>query len=543
MSVASTNRREGGPGIHLKQPGWAAAGATHAIGQAHARDGRLLRACDIALRLDATSDHDAWITEVAALNGSFAVVSRRDGHLLAAVDRLRSVPLFYTCGRDGAHIWDHTASEAVDWTLPLDPECLLEFQHVGYVTGQETLVPGFFQVRAGHAIYFDARQLSARQIRYYAYRHRNLLDAGDEALTLRLAAVHERVFQRLIEDVGERQIVIPLSGGYDSRLIGQSLRELGARNVLCYTYGLAGNWESAISCELARYLGFDWVMVPYSGDMWRGVAQSAAFDRYFMQAGNFASLAHIQDWPAVQALVAQDRVAQNAVFVPGHSGDFLAGSHVPRDFGRRERVARNELLQALFDTHYSLWDWPNATAAEMWRTFADRIERVVGDIADGTAEEAADVFECWDCEERQAKFIVNSVRCYESFGFEWRLPLFDSELMDFWSRIPLGGRMRRRLYLEYVRRYQRLPVSKPNTDRGTLLATAVRLLDAGGLRPFATQVRRRLKKHMWRRQYDCGDLGWFAMIDPEEFRSRYTGRENGHAFFLHRYLDALRARR
>ena len=56
----------------------------------------------------------------------------------------------------------------------------------------------------------------------------------------------------------------------------------------------------------------------------------------------------------------------------------------------------------------------------------------------GTAEQAADTFECWDCQERQAKFIVNSVRAYEFFGFEWRLPLFDAELMDFWSRIAVG---------------------------------------------------------------------------------------------------------
>ena len=30
------------------------------------------------------------------------------------------------------------------------------------------------------------------------------------------------------------------------------------------------------------------------------------------------------------------------------------------------------------------------------------------------------------------------------------------------------------------------------------------------------------------------------MINAEEFRTRYTGRENGHAFFALRYLDALR---
>jgi len=280
-------------------------------------------------------------------------------------------------------------------------------------------------------------------------------------------------------------------------------------------------------------------MVPYSAKRWHAVVEMPAFARYFMKAGNFSSLAHIQDWPAVQVLVAQQWIARDAVFVPGHSGDFLAGSHVPKYFAERRHVSRGELLQAIFDVHYSLWDWPKSAAATMRRAFAGRIERVVGPITAGTAEQAADTFERWDCEERQAKFIVNSVRAYESFGFEWRLPLFDAELMDFWSRIALAGRMRRRLYFEFVRRHQRLPVTEPNTDRGPLLATAARLLDAAGLRPLATRLRRRLKKLAWQRQYDCGDLGWFALVEPDEFRKRYTGRENGHAFFVLRYLDAL----
>jgi asparagine synthase (glutamine-hydrolysing) len=528
-----------GPDVELAHPGWAAAGATHAIGQAHAPDGRLLRARDIAQRLDAIADPNAWVAEVAALNGSFAVVGRRGGEVRAMVDRLRSLPLFYTVAGGSIRISDRADGLASSERPALDAESRLEFQYAGYVTGEDTLIPGVRQIRAGHVLLHGGAKDEPRQVCYYAFRHCNFLDGGDDELSSRLVGVHERVFRRLLDDVGERQIVIPLSGGYDSRLIGHSLRELGARNVLCYTYGLPRNWESEISRDLARHLGFEWVMVPYSAKRWHAVVDMPAFARYFMKAGNFSSLAHIQDWPAVQALVAQQRIARDAVFVPGHSGDFLAGSHVPKHFAERRHVSRGELLQAIFDAHYSLWDWPKPAAATMRRAFAGRIERVVGPITAGTAEQAADAFERWDCEERQAKFIVNSVRAYESFGFEWRLPLFDAELMDFWSRIALAGRMRRRLYFEFVRRHQRLPVTEPNTDRGPLLATAARLLDAAGLRPLATRLRRRLKKLAWQRQYDCGDLGWFALVEPDEFRKRYTGRENGHAFFVLRYLDAL----
>ena len=177
-----------------------------------------------------------------------------------------------------------------------------------------------------------------------------LLLRDDDEVASQLAGVHERVFERLLKDVGDRQIVIPLSGGYDSRLIGHSLRELGARNVLCYTYGLSGNWESGISRELAQHLGFEWVMVPYSNPQWRTVAEPAAFRALLHGSRQFRILAHIQDWPAVQALVAQGRLAPDAVFVPGHSGDFLAGSHIPRGTRTGESISSHELLQA-YSTH------------------------------------------------------------------------------------------------------------------------------------------------------------------------------------------------
>jgi hypothetical protein len=260
-----------------------------------------------------------------------------------------------------------------------------------------------------------------------------------------------------------------------------------------------------------------------------------------MEAGNFASLAHIQDWPAVHALVAQKRIERDAVLVPGHTGDFLTGGHVPQSFAGRQRITADELLLAIFDAHYSLWDWPSDAKAEMRRVFRGRIEHVIGPVTNATVEQAAADFERWECQERQAKFIVNSVRVYEFFGLEWRLPLYDAELMDFWSRITLSGRLRRRLYFDFVRRHQRLPLTAANTDRGPLLATAVRLLDAGGLRPLATRLRRLVRRCAWRAQYERGDLGWFALVEPTEFRERYTGRESGHSFLALRYLGLLRA--
>lgn len=522
------------------QPGlWSTHASTHARGQAHGVDGQLLRAPELAARFDALIE-DEWPHHAASLNGSFAVVrSNSSSGVVGAVDRLRSMPLFYGHEREKVIVGD--SASAVLARLggrPVDAMSAAEFHLTGYTTGSHTLYAGLEQVPPGHCL-FARHSEPVRLERYYAFRHADPVDAPESTLIGALASVHERVFRRLVRDTGERPLAIPLSGGYDSRLIGVMLRDLGCRDVLCFTYGLPGNWEARISRELALHLGFRWTMVPYSAERWRAWREAPEFKRYFHEAGNACSSPHFQDWPAVFELQARGELSSDTIFVPGHSGDFLAGSHVPAHLLGRRQLTRDEILRTIFDAHYTLWDWPATADDQLERILASRIEAVTGLIRPGTPEHAADVFEAWDCAERQAKFIVNSVRVYEAFGYEWRLPLFDAELMDFWSRIPLRLRSGRALYLAYVRERQSLPITGANTDRALPAAAALKILERAGLKPLAKCAQRLLRRARWRHAYAGGTIGWFALVEPAEFRRRYTGREIGHSFFADQYLDSV----
>lgn len=520
--------------IELTGPGWAVAGRTHARGYAHGA-GRYLSGRALAAVVDAATTDDALEACIRGLNGCFAIVTGRDERVIAAVDRLRSMPLFY--GRDGDTfaVSDSAYRIRSDAARGLDPIAEAEFCLTGYVTGSQTLRPEVSQVEAGALVRISGSGVQER--RYYDFRHGDFLTDDAPELIGRLEQVHANVFARLVEGIGDRPIAVPLSGGFDSRLIGLSLRDLGARNVVCYTYGTPGHWEARISQELARYLGFRWEFVEYSADRWRAWRDTDAFARYFHDAGNLTSVPHLQDWPAVRALIADGRIAPDSVFVPGHSGDFVAGSHIPASFGGRASISRQEVLDTLLAAHYSLWDWPVGREAGLRARFERRIEAVTGPLRDGTPEEAADAFERWDLRERQAKFICNSVRVYESEGCEWRLPLFDHELMDFWSRIPIDLRIGRRLYFAFARQRQALPVTEANTDRNAVVRTIVRGIDAAGLRPAMKRLRQAVRKSRWRHEYASSPLGWLALVDPGLFGRTYTGKELFHSYMALRYRD------
>lgn len=518
--------------------GWHRYGATWAKG--YAFKGSVFYAGEaLAALLDAAAVGSGWRRILPELNGAFAVVRDGSDRLEAAVDRVRTIPLFY--GINGEYFSVSSDANKVRDRLgggTPSGEAVSEFRLTGYVTGSDTLFPYVKQLQAGEILELCRNERRHRCVRYYVYRHQDFFSASSTTLIDRLDEVHDRVFQRLIDSVGDRPVILPMSGGYDSRLIGVALRKAGLRNVLCYTYGAPGNWESRLSRETAEYLGFEWIFVPYTAERWRNWSQGEGFGQYFRSSGNLTSVPHLQDWPAILELRRENRIPQDSIIVPGHSGDFLAGSHIPQWFGRQRTITRRELLDAIYKRHYHLWDFPGRWT-ELRERFDARIERIIGAAGSSSIEEAADQFEHWDLQERQAKFICNSLRVYDFFGLEWRVPLFDSELMDFWSHVPVAQRIGRRLFFDFVKRKQDLPITKPNKDRSLAVELVFSALQGAGLWDVAKRIQRVVKKIKWRSEYEGHIHAAFALVDSEWFRESFTGQESIHSYMALCYLGLI----
>jgi len=385
---------------------------------------------------------------IQTLNGSFAIVIETDKYIFAAVDRLRSIPLFYGTGDKKFFL-----SDDANWVRNqvedsrMDEIATKEFLLTGYVTGQDTLFPNVKQLQAGECLWVekcDGKPHVTTQ-RYYRYIHQNFFNLSGKDLYPLMDQMLVNVFERLLESTKGRTLVIPLSGGLDSKLIVAMLKRLGRENVICFSYGRKGNWESEISRKVAGKLGYQWEFVHYTRRKWYQWFQSDERRRYYQYGDGLSSLAHIQDWPAVWELKKARKIPDNAIFVPGHSGDFVAGSHIPQNFASMQHIGKDEVAKAILEKHYSLWDW-SKQSGKLEPIFKERIFSQLSEMKMDTPEDAANAFECWDWQERQAKFIVNSCRVYEFWGYDWRIPLWNNEMMDFWARVPLGLRVGKRLY-------------------------------------------------------------------------------------------------
>jgi len=388
--------------------------------------------------------------------GCFGVIVVGPGFFFAAVDRIRSSPIYYLIDggcvsaiSNSARVIQHSHSLSEK-----DDSATLEFMMSGYVSGNQTLYKGLYQLQAGECI-FGAREQGGSNYslcRYYRYIPKPQNEFDEEAGVERLGAVLDRSIQRAIQRAGRDPIWVPLSGGLDSRLILAKLVEHGYPSLQSFSYGIKNNQEVQVARDVAKKLGVDWVHFPSRPKRARQLYTSAARREYDRFADGLCTMPKYLDFEVFHYLTSKKIIPNDAIIINGQSGDFITGGHVPQSLNASEATER-DLLEAVIDKHYSLWPKVN-TDINKEKVYV-KILSLLSSV-DGTLSERDRLcaqYESWEWQERQCKAVVNAQKIYEFFNLRWLLPLWDGELMDFYETVPYSLKSRQLLYQAYLRKY------------------------------------------------------------------------------------------
>lgn len=403
----------------------------------------------------AAKTFDAFVHALSRAQGCFSAVVRRGEETWAAVDRIRGFPLFYAVRDNQIHMdSDAYAVRRSAGCQKRDPVAEAEIWHMLYALRDRTLSDGVRQLQAGQAIRFTRNKgaLQTERRQYYVYGEEAGAERTEDTATLceELDEIHLRAFRRLVDSIGDRQVVVPLSGGLDSRLVACMLRRLGCRDVLCFTYGKEHSAEVAVSRSVAHRLGYPWAFVNYQNLNWSAPADVAARRRFYRLGSNLYTVPPmLEDWIAIGDLRRRGLVRDGAVFCPGHTATFRSGRKwINQAVGAK---SDRELASIILRQHSPRIHW-SAMPGETERAIRDDIRQSLHDLrtSSRTTWHPRTLLERWNWIERQSKRICNMVRAYEYWGHGWRLPLWDAELMGFWERIPEELRAGKRLYCEYL---------------------------------------------------------------------------------------------
>lgn len=512
---------------------WTSAEGTHVTGAAY-RDGELLDGEELWDHFDGTVGASDFAGRLNELNGFFSVVLEVDDEVLAGLDHVGTIPLFYGTTKGDGYVSDdpYWIVEQVGdqaWSR----SAVIEYGLLRFVTGSETLHPDVKQLQAGQRLAgptagsFDVQ-------RYYHHELVAPTTTDEERLLEELDELLVAAFERLIEFADGRPIAVSLSGGYDSRLLSSMLKRLEYEEVVAVTCNKGSAEDVANGRQVAENLGLPWAYADLDHDDWRACYESEDWERYHETAGALSSCPFVFDLPPIQHLRSRGELPEDAVFVAGHTA--VDTVRPMNEYLRSERAySGTELTDAVLGFHVCQWDY---NGEEIDRRLRDKILSIVGATSFDSRLEAVDAYERWRWLERESKYIYNHVRVYEYLDHDWWLPLEDRPLMDFWNRCPLDLKVGKRLYHEYIERLYAdvagLPLEEARLTTGDsrLLRTLDDLVSKTPLKSVATDayltyrdvkasLAERFASDYWERRYES-DPRYGVM--PKEGYEQVTDR-------------------
>jgi asparagine synthase (glutamine-hydrolysing) len=341
-------------------------------------------------------EKDLSVEDPAALlnsiAGNFAVVIEWEDYFLAAVDRVRSFPLFYKIEGNKVLFTDNILDNEKEFIV--DEQSIKSFTKIFCTEGRNTLLANWKQIQAGEYVFINKLSGEMSVKKYFTFRSKSPTKKID--LT-ELKDIFLKVFKSILQEIGDKTIIIPLSGGYDSRCIIAILKGLDAKNIFAYTYGTAGSFEKKIAQQVAQKLNINWHFIEYTPELLDSFFQGK-WKLFSSKNHGFTSLPNEQDFFALLHLQNNNLLPQNAVILSGYLGDYLAGCKIKFD-----GIGTNE---------------------------DDQIEYLYLN--------------------RGSKYIVNSIRLYEYFGLEWFIPFGAGSILDYIFHVPLKERQTKSGYNNFL---------------------------------------------------------------------------------------------
>lgn len=472
-------------------------------------------------RLNNSESLEEILNTVNLLNGQFAVIIEDENYIFAAVDNIRSIPIFYRDRGDFVEVSDMAYELLDDKTVKCNNEALTQFELSGCTWANNTLVDGLYSLSAGEYLYFDLKSKNLKIDEYMRFEYRTDLDQSEQASIDRIVNAYKIAAKRLVDLADGNTIMIPLSGGEDSRIVAHTLKSIGYENVICYSYGIKDNAESGVSKSIAEYLGYKWIFAPFDEVDWRKWYLSDEYKEFSAYSSNLVSTPHFQDYHAVKYFKEHNMIPENAIFCPGHSGDFIHGDHIPSVFIKANELDIKYLAEELFREVAINKNFYGSRSE--YTKILKCIIKEINPKENAGRDEMISYYEYFDWKEKQSKMIANAVRVYEFFGYRWHMMLWNRTVFEAWETVVPELRYHRRLHYKIVTVEQKALRQAIGTTRTGN--------PDGGIKNTIKDIIRRLMPTRYRKiffnyknrnminEYNTHHLDWYKIKTKEEFDS------------------------
>lgn len=460
--------------------------------------------------------------------------------VFACVDRIKSYPIFY--GMNATNLFVSNCPYTIKHTANLttvNQDALLEYSMASYVFGENTLYESLYQLQAGEYLLWRRDEKKVVIHRYYRYVPNPDNNATMETLQEEQATIMDRVIEHAIIKANGRPIWVPLSAGLDSRFIVAKLVEKNYDRIQTFSYGLRGNFEAKRACQIAKQLNVPWFFVAARPSRARKLYKDPKTVEYAKLVSALYTVPGYMEYEALITLKRNHLIPNNAFIINGQSGDFITGGHLPREVFFHQNPIFDDFFSALIKKHCSCWFQllQEQNLAYLKRRIMASLPATNDCLS--LRESLLAKYESWEWQERQCKAVVKGQRLYDWLGFDWDLPLWHPELMDFWEKVPFKWKINQELYIKYLQDYNYKNVfstlrcdAKPWVAKFRWIPLTAKLLGIF----LGEEVKKAYYQRMY---YYATDYYQYALIGRKYYRSHYKNARGLGPFLISHCLDRM----
>ncbi|MFT6733865.1 MAG: hypothetical protein ACJAS9_002059 [Polaribacter sp.] len=326
----------------------------------------------------------------------------------------------------------------------IDLTSLRDFIHLGYVTGNRTIINDAtcninnskFEAFSNISEHF---LLSSQED-----------DKSSKEYILNGASIWNKAIERCLNS-NSKKIVVPISGGLDSRLIlGSLLEHVSPSEITTYTFGIPGSFDYEIGNLVAKAVGTK----HFSYDL-NKIEVTEEKLKFFMH--HTLCNSDLFTGPPLTELL--NDIEQDSIIWSGFMGDPSIGSHLPsvdaiksvsgNFIENKEDYSRIKLLSQKLTKKNIIPPFYN-------------FENVNGEDSK---------IELWDLQNRQSRYVTSQVFIKP---FEYEVPFINRDWLAFSLRLPKALRRNELFYKEFlINRYSSIFNLPVKCNLGTPLKSSL----------------------------------------------------------------------
>ena len=389
-----------------------------------------------------------------SIDGHFAIIYEKKNIIISVVDQLGSIPIFYYFNKNSFLVTPFPSKINNKFKKEINNDQVLSLSMSSYTTGVSTIYKNLYSLKAGTFLIFNKKNKLLTKKVFYDYKNWKIDNNSNfKKKQLQLSKLHIKIINKIYKYSLEKKkkIAIPLSAGYDSRLIASCLKELGAKNVFCFSYGYKNNYEARAAEKISKKLGYRWEFVDLTNNKIFNLFKNYKFKKFRSIFDTFFCVSDLTEFYAIKELSERKKLL-NTIIINGNSGDFITGDHIiDYKISSNPKKTVDNLLSVFINKHYKLWKslFVGKNINIIKKLLLQEIKNI-SILKKIDKNNSHSLFEYLEYYNRQSKHLSSKQRVYEYFNCEWSLPLWDKDYIEFWRTIKKEFKVNQKLYAETI---------------------------------------------------------------------------------------------